>query len=89
MDVRLHQRAECGVYELVPLDTGPAGKGRRNDDDPEMPPPIARARMAGMQMALVVDLQQFRFEGLQQPLPDRCNPLFVHFVPPWLRPNRS
>jgi hypothetical protein len=33
-------------------------------------------------VAFVLDFEQFRFEDIQQPLPDRLNSLFVQLIYP-------
>ena len=58
MDVGLHQVVDGRIDQPVPGHRGYAAEGLGDDGDPEMAVAARRPRMAGMQMALVLDDQQ-------------------------------
>jgi len=80
MNIRLHEGAQGAVYELVAPDSRLAGKSVGHHGDPEMSAAVPSSGMAGMKVALVLDFEQFRLEGIQQPLPDCLNSLFVQLI---------
>ena len=83
MNIRLHEGAQCVVNHPVAPDGRLAGKGFSHHGDPEMPAAVPGPGMAGMKMAVVLDFEQFRLEGVQQPLPDDFNSLFVQLIHPY------
>lgn len=60
MDLGLHQLTECIEYQPVACDPGQARKRRSDDHHPEVAPAIAGAGVPRVQMAFVLDFQQFR-----------------------------
>ena len=85
--VGLHQRPQCLVNQPVTANTRLTRKCLRDDRDPEVAEAISGARMAGMQVALILDFQEFGFQGIEQPVPNGRNSLFVHLM--FLNPGLS
>jgi hypothetical protein len=80
MNIRLHEGTQGVVHHPVAPDGRFPGKRVGYDRDSEMSAAIACPGMAGMKMAFVLDFEQFRLEGVQQPPPDDFNSLFVHLI---------
>jgi hypothetical protein len=83
MNVRLHEGAQGVVHHPVAPDGRLAGKGFSHHGYPEMSAAVPGPGMAGMKMALILDFEQFRLEGIQQALPDDLNSLFVQLIHPF------
>lgn len=58
MDVASHQLTQCGVNEFVSAHQRQPGKGLGLHGNMKVTTAIARTGMAGMQMTLILDLQQ-------------------------------
>jgi len=67
MDVGAHHVANGLVYETVPTYDRQAAESFRNHGDSEMSAAIRRARVAGVAVAVVDDLQVDRGERSPQP----------------------
>jgi len=70
MNVRLHKGSERGEYHPVPFQAWPALEGWGDDGHPEMAPAVPGAGVAGVEVAFVLDFQQFRCKGICQALAD-------------------
>jgi hypothetical protein len=78
--VGLHHWPQRLVNQPVTANARLTRKCLRDDRDPEVAETISRTGMAGMQVALVLDFQEFGLQGIQQPVPNGRNSLFVHLM---------
>ena len=62
VDADRHQQAQRIIHKAMPRHAVQPGKARAGDAHAEMPA-LARTGMAGMQVAVVLHLQQFRLQG--------------------------
>src|SRR5687768_3501742 len=77
MDVGPHQLRERVVYGAVTFDRRQTGESAADDLDAEMPAAVARAGVAGMAVAVVVDFEQLGCECAFERRADRIDPLFA------------
>lgn len=78
MDILLHHVAKRGVDHTLSQDSAAAFEGGRNDKYPVVPTPFARTGVAGMQGAVVVDLEGMKVELRSQDLPDLGDGFSAH-----------
>ena len=78
MNVGLHQRAERIIYQPVCLNPAQAPKLFRDDADPKMPHTAFGARMTGVQVTLILNIQVDGFERVRQPCTNLRNSFSGH-----------
>jgi len=78
MDIRLHESAQRIKDLPVTLQRPQAIEGVADDGHPKMTATVPGAGMAGMEMALVVDLQRFRVKVGLKDLADQSDAFLVH-----------
>lgn len=76
MDVGGEQLAKRYVDQAVPLYGRQAVETGGSNPDVEVAAAVAGARVAGVQVALVFDLQDVRVQGRAQPVPDGSDPVY-------------
>jgi len=78
MDILLHHVAKRGVDHTLSRDSAAAFASGRNEKYPIVPSSFARTGVAGVQRAVVVDLEGMKVELRSQDLPDPRNGLSAH-----------
>jgi hypothetical protein len=78
VDIGFHEPAEGRIHQPVTFEWGLARKGFGDHSYPKMAAPVARTGVAGVQVAFVLNLNELRFKGVEEPFPDHFDSLFVH-----------
>lgn len=74
MNIGDHQVTDCRIHRPVPRKRAHPLKRRADHLYPEVPSPIPRARMTGVQVALILHYQRDRVEGRLDGSADRRHP---------------
>lgn len=75
VNVRLHQILERTVHELVPLQCPQPGEAAGDDVHPKMPFAVAGARVTGMEVTVVGQLDAVGVERLLELSADALGPI--------------
>lgn len=78
MNIGLHQVAEGVVDQPVAFQGAAALEERGGDADSEVAAAVPGARVAGVEVAFVDDLQLCRLQGCGEPLADGDQTILVH-----------
>lgn len=78
VDVSLHQVAKCLINQLMPLEGAHGTELLGYDVDAKVPAPVASPRMAGVEVAVVDQVDLFRLQPVLQTVTDAFQAGQVH-----------